>query len=204
MNKNLYAALSKAQAQIKGAAKDAANPFFKSKYADLASVWEACREAITSNGLAVIQSPEMLDGIVGITTKLVHETGEVEESFLPLPLKAGAGAQDYGSAITYMRRYALAAMVGVAPEDDDGNQAQSAAPPKVKKETGVSPHIGDKDESVRTKQIIKAINESPDLNELQLYWLGIEEEVKTINEDYRDSIVRAKDARKDHFKELGE
>ena len=116
-------ALAKAQAVVKGAAKDTANPFYKSTYADLASTWDACREAITSNGLAVVQAPSSGDdGAVCVTTRLVHSSGEwMQTTLCCRPAKNDA--QGLGSVITYLRRYSLAAMVGVAPEDDDGEGA---------------------------------------------------------------------------------
>jgi hypothetical protein len=118
----LAAALSKAQGAIKGASKDTANPFFKSKYADLASVWDACRDALSANGLSVIQTTD--DGAEGVTviTTLAHSSGEWVRGKLTMK-PAKNDPQGVGSAITYARRYALAAMVGVAPEDDDGNAA---------------------------------------------------------------------------------
>jgi len=119
----LGAALAKAQGMIEGARKDSANPHFKSKYADLASCWDACREALSKNGLAVVQAPgEAASGVVEMTTMLVHESGEWISERLTIPL-AKVDAQGYGSAVTYARRYALTAMVGIAPEDDDGNAA---------------------------------------------------------------------------------
>lgn len=119
----LAAALAKAQALVKGAMKDATNPHFKSSYADLSSVWDACREAITANGLSVVQAPEPgLDGAVCVTTRLMHSSGQwMEASLCCRPMKNDA--QGVGSVITYLRRYSLAAMVGVAPEDDDGESA---------------------------------------------------------------------------------
>lgn len=129
----LALALSKAQGEMKAAKKDQDNPFFKSKYADLASVWEACREALSKNDLAVMQIPEVRDGVVGIRTKLVHSSGEFEEGFFPLAVSANAKAQEMGSAMKYLRRYALEAIVGVAAEDDDGNEAQKATTQKYQK-----------------------------------------------------------------------
>jgi hypothetical protein len=123
----LAEALSKAQGSIKGAAKDTENPFFKSRYADLASVWDACREALTANGLSVIQTTD--DGVEGVTviTTLAHSSGEWMRGRLTMkPVKNDP--QGIGSTITYARRYALAAMVGVAPEDDDGNSASGRQP----------------------------------------------------------------------------
>lgn len=122
----LAGALAKAQGQIKGAAKDADNPFFKSKYADLASVWEACRAAVTANGLSVLQAPRAaaFEGgwIIEVETRLLHSSGQWMADSLTLPV-GKPDAQGVGSAITYARRYALASFVGVAPEDDDGNAA---------------------------------------------------------------------------------
>ena len=126
----LAASLSKAQSSIEGAVKGKVNPAFKSKYADLSSVWEACREALTDNGLSVVQSPgPVADGRMELTTMLLHASGEWMRGTLTIPL-GKVDAQAYGSATTYARRYALAAFVGVSPEDDDGNAAsQHRAPP---------------------------------------------------------------------------
>lgn len=124
----LAAALAKAQGAITGAKKDAENPHFRSKYADLASVWEAARPALTAHGLSVIQTfdPSDKDEII-VDTRLLHESGEWIEGRIAVPVTK-ADAQGYGSAATYARRYSLAAMVGVAPEDDDGNAAAGAKP----------------------------------------------------------------------------
>lgn len=119
----LASAMAKAQAQVEGAVKGKVNPAFRSKYADLASVWDACREQLTANGLAVVQFPgEMVDNRLTLTTQLTHQSGEWMRSTLSIPLSK-VDAQGYGSAVTYARRYALAAVVGVCPEDDDGNAA---------------------------------------------------------------------------------
>lgn len=118
----LAKALHKAQGQIEGAKKDSANPHFKSKYADLASVWDACREALQANGLSVAQYSRVTDSGAVLTTRLLHISGESIEGDVPL-LNGKGDMQGLGSAMTYARRYGLAAMVGVCPEDDDGNAA---------------------------------------------------------------------------------
>lgn len=150
-------ALAKAQGEIEAAKKDANNPFFKSKYADLASVWDACREALSSNGLSIIQMPRSHEDTVYVETILLHESGQRLQDTLALkiprsPRKDRQGnflkdeqgklildditPQMVGSAITYARRYALAAFVGIAPEDDDGNSAsRKVAPQKVPQAT---------------------------------------------------------------------
>ena len=124
----LAEALAKAQGDIEGATKDASNPAFKqgarvAAYATLASVWEACRKALSSNGLAVTQTTRGGDlATVTVITTLLHASGQWMRSDLTMKPMA-ATPQGIGSAITYARRYALAAMVGVAPEDDDGEGA---------------------------------------------------------------------------------
>jgi hypothetical protein len=120
---DLAAALSKAQASITGALKDSANPFFKSKYADLASCWDACRKPLTDNGLAVIQTIEAGEARAVLVTTLCHASGEWIKSYCPILTKDDS-PQALGSAITYARRYALAAMVGLAQIDDDAEAAQ--------------------------------------------------------------------------------
>lgn len=119
----LAAALAKAQSEIDTAKKAANNPHFNRKYADLASVWDACRDALSKNGVAVVQAPGTDDsGAVTMTTTLAHSSGEWMSSTMACR-PAKPDAQAIGSVITYLRRYALASMVGVAPEEDDGNAA---------------------------------------------------------------------------------
>ena len=108
----LGAALAKAQSQVKGAKKDAANPFFKSTYADLASVWDACRDALTSNGLSVVQFPGFDNGMATLDTVLLHSSGQWMAGTAGAPL-GKQDAQGVGSVLTYLRRYALAAVASV-------------------------------------------------------------------------------------------
>jgi hypothetical protein len=116
-------AMAKAQRDMKAAAKDAVNPHFKSKYADLAAVWDAIRVPLTSNGIAVLQNVENIGEAVAVTTRLVHAGQFYEFGPLVVPL-AQHTAHGIGSAITYGKRYSLSAAVGVATdEDDDGNAA---------------------------------------------------------------------------------
>jgi hypothetical protein len=119
----LAAALSKAQADITGALKDSSNPFFKSKYADLASCWDACRKQLAANGLSVIQTTRMAEQGLMLVTTLAHSSGEWIAGEMPV-LTKDASPQGQGSGITYARRYALAAIVGLAQIDDDAEAAQ--------------------------------------------------------------------------------
>lgn len=118
----LAAALVKAQATLKPARKVKENPHLRSKYADLAAVWEACCDALTENGIAIVQAPVYRDGVFLLKTTLLHESGEsMSGEYFVRPSKEDP--QGYGSAVTYARRYSLAAMVGIVTEDDDGNRA---------------------------------------------------------------------------------
>ena len=119
----LATALAKAQGQIIDAKKDSANPFYKNKYADLASVWEACRKPLSDNGLSIAQGFEIINGKRYLETILLHSSGQSIRSYLDLTLKEET-MQALGSAITYARRYSLSAIVGIVPDDeDDGNAA---------------------------------------------------------------------------------
>ena len=125
----LAKALAIVQGCIEGASKDSTNPHFKSKYADLRSVWNAIREPLAANGLAIVQTAVTApEGQTGIQTTLMHTSGQWIDGIMYLPSRKKDDPQQYGSAITYARRYSLAAMVGVYQEDDDA-QAQPAPRP---------------------------------------------------------------------------
>lgn len=136
------AALAKAQGELTGAAKDSLNPHFKNKYADLAAVWDACRPALSKHGIAVVQSPSADGPRVTVTTLLVHASGEWIEAALEMTAQQNT-PQGIGSCITYARRYALASMVGVAPEDDDGNAASQSTTSGPKAVATVPPGYDD-------------------------------------------------------------
>lgn len=130
----LASALAKAQSEIKDAELDGINPAFKrngenTRYATLKSVWKACREPLSKNGLSVVQGLEIgTDGKPSFKTMLMHSSGETLSFVCPLLFDKN-NMQGLGSAITYARRYTLACMVGVIDaEDDDGN---SASKPKL-------------------------------------------------------------------------
>lgn len=136
----LGVALAKAQDEMAGAKKDSANPFFKSKYADLTSVWQACKDALHDNGLSVIQAPISEEGRIGVSTMLLHSSGQFVKDRFTLGVKKENDPQADGSSITYARRYALAAFVGVCPVDDD---AENAMQRKKKKTADHQPNMGD-------------------------------------------------------------
>ena len=118
----LFAALSKAQAQMSGATKGSENPFFKSKYADLHACQEAIRQPFAENNLCVVQTTSNLGGSITVETTLGHASGQWMIGTLTMtPEKAGP--QALGACITYARRYALAAIAGLAQADDDAEGA---------------------------------------------------------------------------------
>lgn len=133
----ISAAMAKAQGDMGGAVKDSANPFFKSKYADLESVWGACRKQLAANEIAVFQLPAASGNKVSITTLLGHSSGEWIRNTLTVESK-DASPQGVGSAITYTRRYGLSSMVGVYQTDDDGELAQGRKGPSQDEVQGLA------------------------------------------------------------------
>lgn len=121
----LAAALAKAQGAMSNAKFDKENPHFHSRYATLAAVYDAIRAPLSANGLSTSQTTEAREnGDFGLVTTLMHASGQYRSSWYPLPVSARP--QEMGSALTYGRRYSLAAIVGIsADEDDDGNAAQA-------------------------------------------------------------------------------
>lgn len=125
----IASAMAKAQAAMKPAIKDANNPAFKSKYADLASVWEACRGPLTANGITAWQDVTTNADGIAVTTRLVHSSGQwVEFGPLVVPLMK-RDAHGVGSATSYGKRYGLSAAVGIVSDDDDGNAASGHQQP---------------------------------------------------------------------------
>ena len=127
----LAEALAKAQLNFSAVVKDSENPYYKSRYADLATVIEATRKHLATEGISIIQMPHAHfngsaeNATLILTTLMAHTSGEWISSDLTLPamMKERLDSQSVGSAITYARRYALSAMTGVAQEDDDGNKS---------------------------------------------------------------------------------
>ena len=115
----LNAALIAAVAETKDVHADATNPFHKNRYATLAAHLESIKPIFKKHGLAVIQFPTTQHDMVGVTTKIIHVDGGEMSEFVGIPATAGMKGQDAGAVISYLRRYSLAAVAGVATEDDD-------------------------------------------------------------------------------------
>jgi len=118
----LASALCNAQSQMGGAVKDSANPFFKSSYADLTSVIKAIKQPFADNGLSYTQFPVSNENGVGVSTRLMHISGQWLEMEYTLPT-VKKDPQASGSAITYARRYALQSIAGIPTADDDAESA---------------------------------------------------------------------------------
>lgn len=153
---DLSKAMCESQKMMKPALKDSINPHFKSKYSDISSIWEAIRDPLTSNGLTVWQDVTTEEKKVSITTRIVHTTGQwVEFGPLCVPLSK-CDAHGVGSAISYGKRYALCAAVGVVSgEDDDGNTASSK--PSVLSLNQENKHVLDKNMQKIAPEMAKAL-----------------------------------------------
>lgn len=120
--KNLIKALIEAQSEMGNAIKDSTNPFFKSKYADLNSIREACIPILNKHKVVVLQPTIYLEGKAFVKTILLHESGETIEGVTEIVYSKQNDAQAQGSGITYARRYGLQSLVNIGAEDDDGNK----------------------------------------------------------------------------------
>jgi len=159
----LALALSKAQSQMDYATKGSKNPFFKSNYASLADCWAVAREPLALNELALIQTcvPSDKNEVV-VETILAHSSGQWIGSVLAVPVLKNE-AQSFGSALTYNRRYSMCAILGISPEDDDGNMATAAAPKKT----------FTKGRETITSEAAKMINQCNDAEQLELAYKEI-------------------------------
>ena len=136
--KNIAIAMCEVQASMEVASKSSDNPFFNSKYADLSEVLRCIKGIIPSKKLSFMQMPSFENGIVSVETIVMHETGEWISSISSSPISK-SNPQGVGDAITYLRRYSLAAIFGLAQKDDDGNsnsdQPNKVASKSTKKDT---------------------------------------------------------------------
>lgn len=127
--KEIVKALVVAQSEMGSAKKDASNPFFNKKYADLNSIREVCIPVLNKHGIVVLQPTAYIDGKNFVKTLLLHESGESIESLTEIVYSKANDAQAQGSGITYARRYGLQSLLNIGAEDDDGNGASNPTPP---------------------------------------------------------------------------
>lgn len=140
----LAVALLKAQKEMGAALKDAKNPFFKSSYADLKAVIEAIKDPLNNNGITYLQAVDSFESVPSIETILLHESGQFISSRTPVFCAKPNDPQAFGSGITYSKRYALQAFMGLPTADDDGeaamgrnNNAQKQTPTPKEKQTEI-------------------------------------------------------------------
>lgn len=119
----IASALVKAQSEMGNAVKDSRNPFFKSSYADLNSVREACIPALNKHGVSVLQPTSVIEGKLYVETLLLHESGEYISGMYEVVVGKQNDPQALGAAISYSRRYGLQSMVNIGAADDDGESA---------------------------------------------------------------------------------
>jgi hypothetical protein len=171
----LISALSKAQAAIQPAKKDSKNPYFNSDYASLSSVWEACRGPLSQNNLAVVQTTKETKKGTVLVTALAHSSGQwIQGEMLLRTAKVLKDktvdetgqytSQGVGSALSYARRYLLAAMVGVSQEDDDGEgtAGRNPKPSSAKSSNGNSMRP-----ALQPKELLDILNRAIELNPLE-------------------------------------
>jgi hypothetical protein len=204
----LATALSLAQSEIRGAKKDVENPAFKqgqkvSKYADLSSVWEACREPLTRNGLSITQIPfETPEGLM-LVTMLMHKSGEWIKSTMAIkPLSTTPQAA--GSAMTYARRYSLSAMVGVAPDDDDDGNAASQGKPYETRKTESPPLPTHEEVEANRAKIINEILETKSLDDLSKYMDNHKRDINALPVGYKAEAINAATVHKKTLSEVGD
>jgi len=179
-NAALFGALATAQAEVENASKVAANPHFKSRYADLAEVLNTVRPVFARHGISIMQSTSFDGSTVSVSTVLAHREGGWASSCASC-VPAKTDAQGIGAATTYLRRYALAAIAGIAQEDDDGNSAQHAGRPAA-----VATRKADAERYLDARQ---ALRDAGSLSELGAVW-------RDLSAEARKALAEEKDAAK--------
>lgn len=158
-------ALTAAISEVQAATKNAKNPHYRNTYADITSVLDAVRPVLAAHGLCAVQSPGWHDGRLTLTTRLLHTSGEWIETTAETPIPK-PDPQGVGSAITYLRRYSLTAMLGVGQDDDDGEAARPTKPgPKATEARQVV---------ARATRVLETADASEDVQTLGKYVAALE------------------------------
>ncbi len=179
---DLAAAYVAAWGKMSNVQKDANNPHFGSDYATLEAVLNLIRPIFASEGLAVFQGPgKMVGDKVVVSTMLLHKSGQSLSIETDAPIGGKSTAQAMGAVVTYIRRYALMAIAGIAPTDDDGNEASTPAPArKPKAESKLKAEEASGDASYADQVVdIKARIDAVTTNEERL---GLKDEVIAFND----------------------
>ena len=202
--KDLFAALAKAQAEIKIAGLNAENPYFKSSYADLAEIVRVSRPALTKNGLSVMQ--QILpndDGQNILHTILGHQSGQWIESRMRI-LPSKPSIQDLGSYITYLKRYSYSAIIGVVAtnEDDDGEAAVYDERETKAKGVALNRKYNPKEQTYETitkeqlEEIEYELSNYPDITEMVLDGLKIQSLADIPKSKFLVAVNRVRDIKR--------
>jgi hypothetical protein len=201
----LAKAMAKAQGDLGPVLKDKTNPAFRSKYADLGAVLEAVLPALNRAGLSLIQSPSYDGSLVGVTSILLHESGEWMEATLHMkPVKMDP--QGIGSCITYARRYAALAIAGAAPEDDDANAASGAVDrsqkvPRVDV-TPLDSAMSSRDVKEMHGKLSRGINSCNSVDALKEWSKAWKDQLDELPEDVANDLRGLWSARRDELKAI--
>ena len=194
------AALAKAQSEMRNATLNKVNPHFRSKYADLSEIRNAVTPALSKHGLAAVQMLRRSEGALEVVTRLVHASGQWVESVFPIPQDVSK-PQAMGSAITYGRRYTLAAICNIsADEDDDAEAAQehgktAPAPVPVAKAYDRNPIVRQAYDEL-TKGI-RMCRDTGTMEDLVLYWKNNQPKIKALPADWLATLEEEKEAAKE-------
>lgn len=195
-------ALAKAQGMIEGAEKRANNPHYGKKYADLYAVWDACREPLSTNGLSVTQIPTETDNGMMLITMLMHSSGQWISARYPVrPVKTDP--QGYGSAISYARRYTLMAVVGIAPEEDDGNAASGIGNNFANRDDCQQQRAPANQPEVDDKAIMASFIQAKTLREFASAWERHEAAIKLLLSVKHNAVLNVADQRTKELVEAG-
>lgn len=203
----LAAALSKFQSEVENPTKDSQGHNYK--YADLANILNAVKQPLTNNKLSVCQMLGSSAQGISVTTILMHESGEYIESMLSLPQEANSrmsAAQQAGAVITYARRYALAACLGIAQQDDD------AAKPTVSHQEGAKPKPVNRSPQQKNaetqtqfaEQACKEIHAMTKIGQIHLWTTKNEKKLESLAASSKTLVTMVTNALDEKSKELSE
>lgn len=194
-------AFAKMQAEIRPAIKDSTNPAFRSKYADLAAIWEAIKQPLANHGFSVIQVPQFEGDSIWLRTMVLHSSGEFIEGRYPLrPVKQDP--QGYGSALTYARRYSISAMLGVVADIDDDGNAASTAPNPQREGLHNSPTFTKEQQAPAETRAPLTPQAWAQMGIDRIATFNSREELEAFEDKYQDKIVRLAESIPDMHRKL--
>jgi len=200
----LVSALAKAQGEMKPAIYNQSQSHFKSKYADFNAIMEACREPLSKHGLAVMQYTDGATADMNLVTMLAHSSGQWIKSALPLIMKQ-RDCQSLGSAMTYMKRYGLSALLGIVcdeDKDDDGETAVAESRDLFARGTALNTKYNQQDKSRLTigpkqlEELERELTDYPDIAKMILDGFHLRSLADLPDEKYFPSLDRIREIKK--------